>query len=42
VDALPLIETDSKSMIEISGEVAQSFPNPNLRNDAYIDDFEGA
>jgi len=41
VDALPLIETDAISKIEISGEVAQSFPNPNLRNRAYIDDFEG-
>lgn len=41
VDALPLIETDAVSRIEISGEVAQSFPNPNLRNRAYIDDFEG-
>ena len=42
VDALPLIETDAPSMIEITGEVAQSFPNPNLRNRAYIDDFEGS
>lgn len=41
VDVLPLVETDSPSMIKISGEVAQSFPNPNLRKDAYIDDFEG-
>ncbi len=41
VDALPLVETDAVSRIEISGEVAQSFPNPNLRNRAYIDDFEG-
>lgn len=41
IDALPLIETDAPSMIEFSGEVAQSFPNPNLRNRAYIDDFEG-
>jgi len=41
VDALPLIETDAISKVEISGEVAQSFPNPNLRNRAYIDDFEG-
>ena len=42
VDALPLIETDEPSNLELSGEVAQSFPNPNLRNTAFIDDFEGA
>ncbi|MCP4580021.1 MAG: cell surface protein SprA [candidate division Zixibacteria bacterium] len=41
VDALPFIETDAPSVIEFSGEIAQSFPNPNLRNKAYIDDFEG-
>ena len=41
VDALPLIETDAPSSIEFNGEVAQSFPNPNIKNDAYIDDFEG-
>ena len=41
VDALPFIETDAQSMVEISGEVAQSFPNPNTRGEAYIDDFEG-
>ncbi|MCD6163810.1 MAG: cell surface protein SprA [candidate division Zixibacteria bacterium] len=42
IDALPLIETEAPSMIEFSGEVAQSFPNPNTKNEAYIDDFEGA
>ncbi len=42
VDFLPFIETETASRIDISGEIAQSFPNPNLRNDAYIDDFEGS
>ena len=41
VDALPLVESDALSTVEISGEVAQSFPNPNLHKNAYIDDFEG-
>ncbi len=40
-DALPFIETESASRLELSGEVAQSFPNPNTRKNAYIDDFEG-
>jgi len=41
VDALPLIETEAQSVIELSGEIAQSMPNPNTKNEAYIDDFEG-
>ena len=42
VDALPLVETDALSSLDFTGEVAQSFPNPNTKNEAYIDDFEGA
>ena len=42
VDALPLVETDAKSAIEFSGELAQNIPNPNLKNIAFIDDFEGS
>jgi cell surface protein SprA len=41
VDALPLIEADAQSSLNISGEVAQSFPNPNVKGEAFIDDFEG-
>ncbi|MEE9553190.1 MAG: cell surface protein SprA, partial [candidate division Zixibacteria bacterium] len=41
IDILPLIETDAKSSLDISGEVAQSLPNPNTKNQAFIDDFEG-
>ena len=41
VDALPLIEADANSALNISGEIAQSFPNPNTRDKAFIDDFEG-
>jgi len=41
VDALPLIEADATSALNFSGEIAQSFPNPNTKDKAYIDDFEG-
>ena len=41
IDVLPLIESDARSSLEFSGEIAQSIPNPNIRNQAFIDDFEG-
>ncbi len=41
VDALPLVESDAQSSLEITGEIAQSLPNPNTKNEAFIDDFEG-
>lgn len=40
VDALPLIETEAPSNLALSAEVAQSHPNPNVDNIAYVDDFE--
>ena len=42
IDALPLIEANSPSNISLTGEIAQSLPNPNTRGEAFIDDFEGA
>ncbi|KAA3635433.1 MAG: cell surface protein SprA [Calditrichaeota bacterium] len=42
IDALPLISTEAQSVMTISGEVAQSYPNPNVEGDAYVDDFEAA
>ncbi|HOP07280.1 MAG TPA: cell surface protein SprA [candidate division Zixibacteria bacterium] len=42
VDALPLLNTKQASGITISGEVAQSHPNPNVDGVAYVDDFESA
>ena len=42
VDALPLVETEVASNMSITGEVAQSHPNPNVDNIAYVDDFESA
>jgi len=41
-DALPLVETESPSNMAITGELAQSHPNPNVDNVAYVDDFEAA
>jgi cell surface protein SprA len=41
VDVLPFVEADAQSSLDISGEVAQSIPNPNTKNQAFIDDFEG-
>jgi len=42
VNAIPMVETDQKSTLNISAEVAQSLPNPNTLGKAYIDDFEGS
>jgi hypothetical protein len=41
INALPLITTDVPSSLTISGEIAQSRPNPNVTGVAYVDDFEG-
>lgn len=42
VSALPWIDTDAPSRLDLSAEIARSFPNPNTRGDAFIDDFEGS
>ncbi len=39
-DAIPLVQASSPSRFQLSAEVAQSLPNPNIRNTVYIDDFE--
>ncbi|UCF77781.1 MAG: cell surface protein SprA, partial [Candidatus Eiseniibacteriota bacterium] len=41
VDALPLVETREMSSLSVSGEFGISVPNPNTRNEVYIDDMEG-
>ena len=41
-DALPLVEATAPSQFSISGEIAQSRPNPNTAGQAYVDDFESA
>jgi hypothetical protein len=38
---LPMVDTDSRSTITVSGEVAASIPDPNTKGEAYIEDFEG-
>lgn len=42
INAIPLISTAAKSYMQISAEVAQSRPNPNVDGEVFIDDFEGA
>ena len=42
VDALPLYSTETASKMRLSGELAQSRPNPNVDGEVYIDDFEGS
>ncbi len=42
VDALPLVRATSDSYVQLSGEVAQSLPEPNVEDQAFIDDFEGS
>ncbi len=41
-DALPWVRTDAPSSISFKGDLAQSVPNPNTKNHAFIDDFEGS
>ena len=42
VDAIPGVTTEAPSNMTVSAEVAQSRPNPNVDDVAYIDDFEAA
>jgi len=41
VNLLPLVETDARSSVGFNGGLAVSFPDPNTRGEAYIDDMEG-
>jgi len=42
LDNLPWVKTDAPSSITFHGDLAQSVPNPNTKNQAFIDDFEGS
>jgi len=42
INALPLVKTDALSSLKFTGRIAQSIPNPNTKNEAFIDDFEGS
>ncbi|MCB9513249.1 MAG: cell surface protein SprA [Candidatus Krumholzibacteriia bacterium] len=39
---LPRVDTDATSTVSLSSELAVSFPNPNVDNEAFVDDMEGA
>jgi len=41
VDRLPGIRTTAPSAFHVQAEVGMSFPNPNTRNEVFIDDMEG-
>jgi hypothetical protein len=41
-NVLPWVKTDMISAISFTGDLAQSVPNPNTKNRAFIDDFEGS
>ena len=41
VDALPGVRTSTPSEFGIQAEVGASFPNPNTRNEVFVDDMEG-
>jgi hypothetical protein len=41
-NALPLVQTDEVSKVNVSGEVAVSIPNPNTLGEVFLDDFEGS
>ncbi len=41
-NALPFVSTESPSNMQLSGEIAQSHPNPNVEGEAFIDDFEAS
>ncbi len=42
VNAIPLIHTEAQSRIKFTAEVAEVVGNPNTKDEAYIDDFEGS
>ncbi len=41
VDRLPGIRTTAASELHVQAEVGMSFPNPNTKNEVFIDDMEG-
>ncbi len=41
VNALPFVTSEEASELSIQGEAAMSLPNPNTKNEIYIDDMEG-
>ena len=35
------VDSERESTVQVNGEVAMSFPNPNTQNKVYLEDFEG-
>ena len=42
VESIPFLRVGGPSRIGVQGEVALSFPNPNIRSDVFLDDFDAA
>lgn len=42
INVLPFIDSKSPSRVALQGEIGQSKPNPNVKGEASIDDFEGS
>jgi hypothetical protein len=42
MNLLPFTDAGAASNLNFAGEIAASQPNPNTRNDAYVEDLEGA
>ena len=42
LNVIPWVKTEATSRLDFRGDVAQSVPNPNTINQAFIDDFEGS
>lgn len=41
VNSIPLVNSEDQSELQLQGEAAMSLPNPNTKNQIYIDDMEG-
>ena len=42
LNAIPWVHTDAASNVTFRGDLEQSVPNPNTKDQAFIDDFEGS
>ncbi len=42
MDKIPFMDAREQSRLELEGGLGISIPNPNTRNQLYVDDFEGA
>jgi hypothetical protein len=42
LNLVPWMKTEAQSRLDFRGDIAQSIPNPNTINQAFIDDFEGS